>query len=74
MYELKLTQEEVAKDMGLDYSTLNLKLNNKRRFYFDEIAKLCEILQIKTRADLHECFGLDFLTIADSGEKDSHII
>ena len=61
MFELQLTQEEIAKSMSLDYSTLNAKINNKRRIYADEVAKLCKILKISTSAELREYFGLDFL-------------
>ena len=69
--ELGLTQESIARDMSLDYSTLNLKLNNKRRIYFDEIVRLCEILNITTSRELKDYFGLDFLAIADSCENDT---
>lgn len=61
MFELQLTQEEIAKSMSLDYSTLNAKINNKRRIYADEVAKLCKILEITTSKELKDYFGLDFL-------------
>ena len=67
--ELGLTQEVVAKELGINYSTLNLKLNNKRRFYVDELTKICDILNIRTRKELKEYFGLDFLIVFDSCEK-----
>lgn len=67
--ELGLTQDGVAKDMNLDYSTLNLKINNKRRIYMDEVYNLCEILDIKTPTDLKEYFGLDFLNLISSREN-----
>jgi transcriptional regulator with XRE-family HTH domain len=61
IYELQLTQDEIAKEMSLDYSTVNAKLSGKRRIYIDEVAKLCKILHITTSAELKEYFGLDFL-------------
>lgn len=61
IYELQLSQEEIAKNMELDISTLNAKINNKRRIYIDEVVKLCEILQIGTSTDLKEYFGMNFL-------------
>lgn len=67
--ELGLTQEGVANDMKLDYSTLNLKINNKRRIYMDEVYDLCKILDIKTPTDLKEYFGLDFLNLIPSREN-----
>lgn len=67
--ELGLNQEDVAKKLGIDYSTLNLKINNNRRFYFDEIGKLCEILGINTSSQLHEYFGVDFLILTESRQN-----
>ena len=61
IFELQLSQEEIAKTMSLDYSTLNAKINNKRRIYIDEVATLCKILHISTSTELKEYFGLDFL-------------
>lgn len=69
MFELKLTQEDVAKFMDIDSTTFNLKLNNKRRFYLDEIKRLCEILQINSRAELQECFSLDFLGLVEENNE-----
>lgn len=67
--ELELTQEIVANELGIDYSTLNLKINNKRRLYIDEMVKLCNVLRITTPTELKEYFGLDFLIVFDSCEK-----
>lgn len=59
--ELGLTQEGVAQEMGLNYVTLNLKINNKRRIYLDEVIKLCKILKVTTSKELKELFGIYFL-------------
>ena len=72
MVELGLTQDMVAKDMSIDSTTFNLKLNNKRRFYLEEIAKLSKILDIATQEDLKEYFGLDFLIVNPSCENDTN--
>ena len=69
--ELGITQESVANYLGLDYSTLNLKINNKRRTYIDELVKLCEILQINKPDDLKIYFGLDFIILPNTCEKES---
>lgn len=61
LVELGLTQDEVAQELGIDYSTLNKKLNNGRRMYIDECHRLCNILHVTTSKDLKEFFGLDFL-------------
>lgn len=67
--ELGLTQKSIAKEIGLDYTALNLKLNNKRRLYIDEVGKLCKILQIKTAGELHDYFGIDFLLVPNIREN-----
>ncbi|MBQ2870351.1 helix-turn-helix transcriptional regulator [bacterium] len=67
--ELGLTQKIIADKIGLDYTALNLKLNNKRRLYIDEVAKLCDILQIKTAGELHDFFGIDFLLVSNIREN-----
>lgn len=70
--EMGLTQELIAKDIKMDYSTFNLKINNKRRIYVDEIAKLCRVLNITTPAELQDFFGLDFLTVSTTCENDTN--
>lgn len=72
IFELGLNQENIAKSMNIDYSTFNLKINNKRRIYMDEIAELCKILELTTPAELKEYFGLDFLIISESCENDTN--
>ena len=67
--ELGLNQEDVSKKLGIDSSTFNLKINNNRRFYADEVAKLCEILDIKTSKELRDYFGFDFLILTDSRQN-----
>ena len=67
--ELGFTQDDVAENIGMDVSTFNQKINNKRRIYIDEVAKLCDYLKINTTTELQEYFGLDFLT--NSGVKDT---
>lgn len=62
--ELGFTYREVAESIGMDYTTLSLKLSNKRRIYLDEVAKLCKILQISSSDQLREYFNLDFLILS----------
>lgn len=71
MLELGLTQNDVANHLSIDKVTLNLKLNNKRRFYVDEVGKLCKALNITTSEELNDFFGIDFLTISTSCENDT---
>ena len=46
MKEKELTQEDVAKHIDKDKSTLNLKLNNQSYFVQDEILKIVNLLEI----------------------------
>lgn len=40
------TQEEVAKNIGIDKSTLSLRLNNQSLFVQDELNKIIKLLDI----------------------------
>ena len=44
--EKRLTQEEVAKEIGVAYSTFNLKINGNAYFSQDEIYKTANFLEI----------------------------
>lgn len=47
MAELQFTQKDIAKELGIAQSTVNLKINNVRNMSLDEAEKLCDMLQIK---------------------------
>lgn len=49
------TQHEFAYRMGLDYSTVNLKLNDKSPWKRDEIEKACKVLEVPIEY-VHEYF------------------
>lgn len=44
--EKRLTQEEVAREIGIAYSTFNLKINANAYFSQDEIYKIANLLEI----------------------------
>ena len=46
MREKGVTQGDLACKIGISEPTLNLTLNNKRRFKQDEISKICVVLDI----------------------------
>lgn len=69
MFELGKKQDEIAKELDIDPSTLSDKVNNKRRFYIDEVARLSKILGISTRQELKDYFGLDFLIFDQKSQK-----
>ena len=46
MKELEITQENLAKEISVTESTLNLKLNGKSCFTTREISKICKALNI----------------------------
>ena len=46
MRELGYTQEKLAREIGINESTLNAKLNNKGYFNNNLIDKICEVLNI----------------------------
>lgn len=44
--EVGLTQEQIAKEMGINPATYNLKEQGKREFTASELVKLCKILNV----------------------------
>lgn len=46
MKERGITQEQLAKEIGITEATLNAKLNNKFNFKSDEIDAICRVLDI----------------------------
>ena len=58
MLLMGLTQPDVAKEIGINVATFNLKINNKRRIYMDEYLKLCEILKLNTTEEREELLGV----------------
>lgn len=57
-----LTQEDLAKYLGLSTQTINMKLNNKRSFKLQEINKICNLLKID---DLQQRFLIFFADNVD---------
>lgn len=53
--ETNVTQEELAKTIGIGRVSLNQKLNNKQEFSQIEISKICDILEIN-ELDIGEYF------------------
>ena len=47
MVELGLTQEELARELGISKATLNAKLNGKGDWFRREIVTMCHILAIE---------------------------
>ena len=47
MKENNITQEVLAKEIGLKPPTLSQKLNNKAKFKQSEISKICDVLNIE---------------------------
>ena len=48
MKECGFTQEQLAKAIGINKSTLSLKLNNQFSFSQEEILAICKLLNIPT--------------------------
>lgn len=46
MRENHITQEQLAKDIGISESTMNIKLKNKRQFAQDEMIKILDVLNV----------------------------
>ena len=55
-------QKDLADYLHISYQAINLKINNKRQFKLDEIAKICEFLNI---LDVQEKFSIFFAVKVD---------
>ncbi|MBE6618410.1 MAG: DUF739 family protein [Ruminococcaceae bacterium] len=53
--ECGLTQEQLAKAIGISKATLSAKLNNKFNFDTAEMIAICKVLNIPT-SEIHEYF------------------
>ena len=69
IFELGLNQEYIAEKIGINYTTFNLKLNNKRPIYLDEIVRLAIALDVKDVNDFIDYFGLGLLNLSLSREN-----
>ena len=57
-----LSQEDLAKYLGLSKQTINMKINNKRAFKLKEISKICYLLKID---NIQERFAIFFVNDVD---------
>nr|DAO40667.1 MAG TPA: Helix-turn-helix XRE-family like protein [Caudoviricetes sp.] len=48
MVEKNISQAKMAEMLGINVSSLNAKMNNKREFTIGEATKICSILNIDT--------------------------
>lgn len=46
MRECRITQEQLAKEIGKNESTLSAKLNNRSQFNAEEMDAICKVLDI----------------------------
>ncbi len=58
MKEKNFTQEDIAKKLGLNKSTISLRLNNQSLFVQDEINKIIKLLDIPSD-EIKEYFFTD---------------
>lgn len=64
-----LTQSVIADKIGLSTTSLNYKINNKRKFYCEEVLAICKILKLSAD-DLNKIFfakQLDFKSNSTEG-------
>lgn len=52
MMEQHMSQEKMAKKLGITVQSLNAKLNKKRNFTLEEVVKITEILSLEDPVDI----------------------
>lgn len=50
------TQTSVASQMGISKNTLNEKINGKKRFYAEEVLRVCEIVGVDSAEEMAKIF------------------
>jgi len=50
------TQTSIAQKMGISKNTFNEKINGKKRFYSDEVLRVCEIVGVDTAEEMAKIF------------------
>lgn len=53
MREKRITQQELADELGLKISSMNQKLCGKRTIYLHEAVRICEVLKIPPEKFAH---------------------
>lgn len=56
-FKAKISQKQLAKEMGINVRTLNLKENGKREFSISEVSKLSKCLNLSLK-ELDQIFDL----------------
>lgn len=56
-FKAKISQKELAKEIGMNVRTLNLKENGKREFSISEVSKISKCLNLSFE-DLDQIFDL----------------
>lgn len=52
MTEKHMSQEKMAKSLGITVQALNAKLNGRSKFTLEEVVKITEILSLKDPVDI----------------------
>lgn len=52
MTENRISQEKMAKGLGITVQSLNAKLNGRSQFTLEEVVKITEILSLKDPIDI----------------------
>lgn len=69
MRELEITQESLAELVPMGYTSLNLSLNNKRKFRQDEMVEICRVLEIPL-AEIDRYFlRINFRNLKSTNER-----
>lgn len=63
LIENNLTNEEVAKKLGISKQSFSMKINNKREFKASEINKLSTFLNLSNSADIVSIFFVNYVEL-----------
>ena len=55
LYEKRMTQRQLAKEIGISEKTIGLKMSGECEFTLSEVYKICRVLGIENPLDVFVC-------------------
>lgn len=76
MVEMHVSQDRLAKELGITVQTLNAKINRRSPFTLEEVIKITEYLKLENPVDIFfesNVSKMQRLGNSDSGDKDEEV-
>ena len=77
MVEMHVSQDRLAKELGITVQTLNAKINRRSPFTLEEVIKITEYLKLENPVDIFFESNVSKMQRpgnSDSGDKDEEVV